>query len=608
MPSLAPSASAAPLTGGLDAPLVAALWAAVRRRLDQGEPLITLEQYSGALAREYRRLRGRAPGSDERQALHAMAESVNTRYPATYVGQGVRNGVRRAFNRAVAGLGWDATTIELLGSRSIDRFCRRDAVRELLEEVNVAAEQVDAVACVQHSVDRLASAALEPPGAAPAGASLTAASLTESLAQRARAELGSAAIRQRLAGQERRRQQLRAAELRRVPRRLPALVAQGTLTPDEAASLRQLNQIDRRLRAGRIDAGEAEQLRQACLGPALREAIQRKVRDAVDGLVRYIQVFAALRAVGPGADPALAFLIRHRDLVLAPTPDPPRLAVALAEMEADDALRQSLLDLMEQRDPEVRMLELRQPPYLWLVSPGLEKPAEMDVESGFLAVLRGATAAQFADLLHAAEPAARRRTTGSVICLISLLDHIAQATPFRLELRAACVQAALRGLYRTGVPTLQARRQAEQLLSRGLPVLFRDVTEDELAAVRARRAGWIAAVETEVAGRGRGAMARPAAVAGRRPADAPVAGDARPLADLVLSETERNAGVVLTQVAAGTAAQPHYREALVMPDPDDPLRFVLARRDAATGGVVPYVNRGRKRYVISDGQDRWRLE
>ena len=44
----------------------------------------------------------------------------------------------------------------------------------------------------------------------------------------------------------------------------------------------------------------------------------------------------------------------------------------------------------------------------------------------------------------------------------------------------------------------------------------------------------------------------------------------------------------------------------LMPDPDDPSKFVIAVRDSETGGTVPEERRGTKRYVDRGRDGVWR--
>jgi len=46
----------------------------------------------------------------------------------------------------------------------------------------------------------------------------------------------------------------------------------------------------------------------------------------------------------------------------------------------------------------------------------------------------------------------------------------------------------------------------------------------------------------------------------------------------------------------------------IMPDPDDPERFVIAARDDGTGELAPAVRRGSKRYVTKDRDGTWKVE
>ena len=45
----------------------------------------------------------------------------------------------------------------------------------------------------------------------------------------------------------------------------------------------------------------------------------------------------------------------------------------------------------------------------------------------------------------------------------------------------------------------------------------------------------------------------------------------------------------------------------IMPNPDNPDRFVIASRDTATGELTPQIRRGLVRYVERDREGTWQI-
>jgi hypothetical protein len=193
-------------------------------------------------------------------------------------------------------------------------------------------------------------------------------------------------------------------------------------------------------------------------------------------------------------------------------------------------------------------------------------------------------------------PAADRR------CFIHLVDHLIQPTRFRRKVVLLKVnqvlkdhQKALEDIFRAaGDPqaaALQAERFIRQRLERNLP----EMTADEKREADQRSTAVIALLEQEFLG-GEG-------------------DETETLDDLEedegavrLTEEERRTGAQMGRVEMRVAGGWRLVPQKLMPDPDDPERFVIAVRDPASGDLVPQLRRGVKRFVEKTRDGSWRLD
>ncbi|MFA6111864.1 MAG: hypothetical protein WDA75_24140 [Candidatus Latescibacterota bacterium] len=603
------SSSAPEVLDSLQGEPVSGLWAGVRRRLELGQPLITVPQYLKAMEDEYRLLTGRDPAPRVRRALQDMIETVNSRHPDTYVARGVQNGVKRAFGKGVLELRWDVGKVQSHGTRSIARFGRQDRVRDLLEEVNVSPGQIDVLNCLQHSLVVLQAAAgpapalrvvLSPPPPPPKPAAPPPMADPEVAAAVELGEIEADQARERLQQQEERHAALQQTELQKVPQRLPSLVAQGTLSEAEADDLRELNQVDQRLRRGEIDQTEADRVRNTILHGEARDALERKVREVVDQVVRYLQVFESMQKMNPVADDALAFLIRHQEVVVTENPSGPDLMELVEELNGAKELMQQLLEVMDRRDHEIRMMSVRLPPYNYVVKRGVEKIPRMTIGLDFLDLLRHQTVAQFSDLLHSTDPQVRVRPAADMRCLVSLIDHATKRTRFRKELRMLKISQCIEEFYRETTNIEEARRQAENFLQRRLRRLFKDMPGDELNEIRRRGGELIQMIEQKISDE------RYAAIEAQQ--EGQPQGKAEEDNQMGLTDEERLRGILVGRVETRVAGSTRRVPYMIMPDPDDETHYLIAHRDQGTGAVMPHLRQGEKRHVVRGVDGYWRNE
>lgn len=606
--------------------LVAQLWARVADRLSRGDSLTSTEDFQQAILREYESLSGAEPDQRTRRWLCRMVARVNARHPETYLARGLQNGVTRAFEQGVRVLSWDEPKVQSRGARSIRRFTRRDRVRDLLEEVNVAPDQIDVTSCVKESLqhlraewhDRTAAsrpalprAASEPvaPAARPASAVEQALQEPDVQAAIVTGEVDQREAEKRLQGLDKRHGELIQVELAKVDQRLEHYVAEGKLTEDEADKVRQLRDVDRRLAEGEIDETEATQIRNSILGGRARDALERKVRDVVEQSVRYLQVFEAMQKIGKDSDDAVRFLIEHKEGIVAEAPGSRQAAAAMQVLADDEPLLQQVLKIVDRSDHEIRMMSVRLPPYNYIMSRGMERIGNMTIETEFVDDLRSLRPDDISERLSSEDQRVRVRPAADMRCLLSLVDHATKRTPFRKEIRLLRLSQSIEEFYRNTSDISEARRQAESFLKRRLRKIFPDMPTEEAVEIRQRSAEIIEAIEQRILEERRAAVeahrAEAEAVVGRQSqADA----GAEDGGEMELTDEERALGVQIGRVeirVAGSYRRVPYK---LMPDPDDPSRHVIAKRDEETGEVKPQLRRGSKRYVVKDRDGVWKPE
>ncbi len=603
--------------------VLASMWERVTSRLQNGEVLVRNEQFQEVLEDEYRQLTGKAPSSDICRYIEQIIEVVNSQYPGTYVALGLQNGVNRAFDRGVQTLKWNESKIQERGARSIKRFSLSESVRGLLDEVNLRPSQIDILRIVQHSIDMVRTDEVKPAGAAPIFAEAVADQVPVSAsvvtptkpadnvvvdrevqAAIENGEFEAGQVQQRLVQQEQRGTELQAREMAKVPERLEGFVERGTLSNEVASKIRQLHKVDAEEKKGVIDASEASRVRNSIMDGEARDEIESKVRESVVQTTRYLQVFEAMRKIGPDYDDAFEFLIRHKEGVVAESSSDAALGQAVAQLADDTPMLEKIINVMERKDQELRMVSVRLPPYNLVMQRQLEKIGRMTIEPSFLDELRRLGIDDISERLNSEISEIRVRPAADMRCFISLIDHVIKRTVFRKEIRMLRVASTLEQFFRDTTDMAEARHMAENFLNLRMRRLFPDLSSDETSEIRQRGAVMIDTIEQKMLNERRGEIAEK-----REQAEEVVqtrgAGEERGSEDL--TEEEKSRGVMIGRIEMRVAGGRRRVPRKIMPDPEDESKFVIATRDPETGEPVPEMRRNAKRYVERGRGGAWAL-
>jgi hypothetical protein len=611
------------------------LWEGLLVRLNEGAILVNNEQFSVVIEEEYTKLTGRDITPDIRQRIRRMVVEVNNKHPDTYLILGVQNGIKKAFSEGVKRLNWDMAQIQAKGRSSLYRFSHQESVRELLEEFQLHPDQLDLFDCVVDMVREIDGKRAERPTTAgraklystpspspnsqpsisspattspPASVAATTDSDTAAIQREAIAsgEVDPVEAERRIAQQQKQRGQLSAREEKRVPEHLLSYVERGVITADEADKVSALRKVDERLQKGDIDKVEADRIRNSILDGSAREELERKVREAVDHAVIYLQVYQSMQRIGDQYDAALRFLIINRDLVTAECFSSPAVLDPLKSLMDDGPLLESLIDIMERKDQEIRMISVRLPPYNSIASRGLEKIGNMMIGEEFLRDLRQLDEEEISQRLNSMDKAVRVRPAAEMRCLISLVDHLTKRTPFRKEMRMLRVNHTLEDFFRNTSDLDQARHQAESFLNRRLRRLFPDLSVDESNEIKMRGAEMIDTIEQRILSE------RQQAVDQRRQQVEEKTKESKPKAtgggdEEELSEDERKRGVQIARVEMRVGGSMRRIPLKIMPDEEDEAgRFFIAQRDPETQEIVPQMKRGQKRFIEKGKDGIWK--
>jgi hypothetical protein len=420
-------------------------------------------------------------------------------------------------------------------------------------------------------------------------------------------------VRQRSAQEEKKGGQLLAHEMRKIPQRLDRLVEEGTLTKEEAGEFiiqPRLHDVHKQSPAGYTHATAVlhpftnTRVRNSLAAGEAREEIESKVREAVEQSSRYLHTFDSMRKIDTRYDDALAFLIRYKQTVVADDLDPDEISAVRRELADDAGLLKKVIDVMERQDHEIRMISVRLPPYNYIVKRGVEKIANMTIEESFLDELRHLDVDDISERMNSDVSEIRVKPAADMRCMVSLIDHVGKKTAFRKEIRMLRIGLTIQEFFDSTSDIQEARDQAEKFVNSRMRRLFPDMSPDETAEIRQRSAEIIDKIEQQVLDNSRAEEKekRPRVSDVNKPKQqAPDSGD------IELTDQEKNLGVQMGRVEIRVAGNLRKIPRKIMPDSDDPSKFVIGVRDPETGDIVPEKRRGSKRSVERGRDGVWRV-
>lgn len=588
------------------------LWRRILARLHSGESLITLAHYQKAMETEYQTIVQIAPSAAVKSFLRQMILKVNRKYPELFVTSGIQNGISNAFESGVRRLKWDLAKIEAKGVPAIQRFSKNENVRDLLNEVRVKTDQINMPTCLQPAIGALNETQeemLSLPVSSPLAPDLLFPDFSPPQTNSAETappvdDIDTEPASRRVGQQQQRRAELEKQEYQKVHTYLPAYVEQGFLSASEADLFAALHQVDQQELNRELKPPEADTRRDEILLAPGRKELAKKVRTAVGESVKYLQVFESLKKINPAYDSALHFLVQHKSAVTTEDTLEDRTPAVSALID-NPRLLDDILEIMERKDTEMRLLAVKLPPYSYISERWLEKLGNLTVEQEFVDDLRNLSVDEFAQYLNSPEEEIRARAAADLKSLVNLLDHVMQRTRFRKKVRLLKLSQALReyqedldDIYHTNTDMHTAQKKAKAFINRRLERLFSDLSRDERREMDQRCNAATNAIEQKLT-----AMRREAAQA---QASIQLQSAEPESEDDGLTEAEKAQGAQIGRVEMRVAGRTRMVPQKIIADPDDADKFIIAMRDPDTDELVPQLRRGTKRHIERGREGYWK--
>ena len=304
----------------------------------------------------------------------------------------------------------------------------------------------------------------------------------------------------------------------------------------------------------------------------------------------------------------------------------------------DKNLLNDLVDIMVRKDPEIRLLDVRLPPYNAILQRSLEKIDNLTIEEEFVDELRTLSGDGMSERLNSLDAELRVRPAADMRCFINLIDHVVKRTHFRKKIRMLRVAQSLEefnqnieDIFRATSDAQRARKQAEQFINRGLRHFLSELEPDEVEEIKQRTAAALSAAEQAVQSEAlleaeilqgaesvldaeppqaeplpnpKPALREESYKVNSPPPPEPLQSDD----DLNLSSEEIGRGIQIGRVEMRIAGRNKRIPQKIMPDPDNPGKFCIAQRDPETGDLIPQMRRGARRHVMKGRGGGWLLE
>ena len=560
----------------------------------------------------YQAIRGSFPSEPVKARLGEVFAEVAKESPEVLVVPGIENWITRAVLGTVRKNGWGIAETQTEGQNLLRQFLRQEQVQAVLLQfdlkptdihisncklsiVNAVAGKEDPVK--KRAADRLAQvkARLQAQGSQQAPD----AKLSQLLSGPA-AEPDAAEIESRTQEQKKVQAGLRQQQMQHLIDNMELYVADGRISAEDADRLRKLHQVGQAVRKGKVSSEQGSKVRNSILSGGVRDQIEKKMREEVDYVVVYAQVFEALQRIDAKHDPALRFMIRHKQAVNAEKKEEVEWKPVIAGLIEELETLHQLISIMDRQDAEVRMMAAHLPPYNHVMRRGQKRMDNLVIEEDFVDLLRQATREEIVAKLGGSDRKARARLAAAMLSVNALISSLMKSTPFRKQVRVLKINLIVEEFFRSSDNVEEARQKAQDFLRTRLQKLYPDITDEEAAEIQEHSSEIIEACEQKVmAERAEQAQAEKEAKGGEEGEED--GGDDR------LSEDEAKKGVQMGRVAMRVGGATKLVPYRVMPDPEEPDKWLLVKRDRETGELMPVMRRGKKRIVEKNREGVWEV-
>jgi hypothetical protein len=485
------------------------LWKRIDRHLQQGDILITNEQFLRVMEKDFLRLVKVKASPAIRQALYEMIVQVNEQYSDKYMAFGIRNAVTDYLNKMLSRLENDEEALKETRER-LQRMVKEGRAAFFVESIGIevgakgltpsVVKAIEKTLEVQNEVVAVAPKAIQPK-ARRKGANLVGVAVSETaLSAEAKAvvainmslpnEKESA---ERTKHMQRYEKEIADEEMQRAHNYLDSYRDQDLIDDDDVAALHSLYSIDEQFTAGDIDIEEADRQRSKIDGK-VREGVGEKLRAAVDYSVNFINAFEGLKRLPVECDGMLKKLVFHKHLVMADEFETD-LGPLVGDLESDELAVESLSKLMEWRYHEVRMLSANLPPYRYVTSRG--KLANLVIEESFIDELRSMDRETLSNRLNSIEIETRVKPAADIRCLVAFISQVIKLTPVHLAIRRLLIRQEAAKLYSSMSDRKNGRKKVNHFLSQSLPRLYPNMSSEETAATTEECANIMAEIDAD---------------------------------------------------------------------------------------------------------------
>ena len=582
-------------------------------RLTAGEPLIAPSHFQKAMEEGYQVLRGRSPSEAVKSCLGKVFVEVARENPDVLVVPGVENWIVRAILGKVRNNGWGITETQIEGQNLLRQFLHQDQARAVLLRLDLKPTDLNIRNCMRRVVNAVAGK--DDPGRKRAEARLaevkaklqappssdrpSAAGLDQLLAGPA-AEPDAAEVESRTDEQRKLQAVICQQQMANLMDNLETYVEEGRLSQKDAERLQKLNKVEKAVESGRVSREQGSKARNSILAGGVRTEVQKKLREEVDYVVVYAQVFEALQRIDSKNDPALRFMINHKRAVNSDGKEEVEWKPVVAGLVEELETLHQLIEIMDRQDAEVRMMAAQLPPYNQVIRRGQNRMENLVIEEDFVDLLRAGTRDQIIAKLGGSDRKERVRLAASMLSVNALVTTLLKDTPFRKQVRVLKINLIVEEFFRSAVNVAEAKEKAEVFLLKKLPRLYPDITAEEAIEIQEQSREILAACEQKL-------FTEKATQAEAEGWDAEGL-DGKDGGDERLSAEEIARGVhlgrVVIRAGGGTKLVP-YR---IMPDPEDKTRWIMVKRDRENDELVPVRRRGKKRYVEKNREGAWEVQ
>ena len=323
------------------------------------------------------------------------------------------------------------------GNGAIRDFMKQDAIKNILTQLEITPNQINIRRCFGR-VNNIVAGKEDPQQKRAAARLAQVKAAAQERANQVRAGEVAAPTRRvynlepisepdeqeveaREASEKQKQGQLRKVQMTNLLDNLMTYVHQGKISAEDAQRIAKLHKVDAAVKAGKVSEEKASKVRNSIMEGNPRDALDKKVKSAVDYIVLYTQFFAGLQRIDPKYDNALRFLVEYKELINDDQAERESFSPAVKALIEDIDCLHNLIEIMDRQDAEVRMIAANLPPYSNVMRRGQDRIETMIIEKEFIADLRNLTEDDLSSRLNDPDKKVQVKTAASACVHYSAL-------------------------------------------------------------------------------------------------------------------------------------------------------------------------------------------